>query len=492
MNEYYGDDPGVAKPADGGLLPQLPSILWQRKWYFIIPVILAAVGALAAVLILPREYESGATLLVQAPTLPNEVIGSGDDSEMIDRRIEQLRQQVISRPKLLALIEANELYGSERARKSLSSIIEKMRDDISLTSMGAELNARPEDRTIAFRLNYRYEDPRKAQTIAQSLMEQVVELNSTADVAQANQTVQFLKEQQNELKGAIAAQEQQIGALNARFGGVLARAGSPVMGGSGGYDVQIAELNRSNSMLQMQRRNLKTDDTRDPVVAGAEQGLASARAVYAESHPDVVIAKQRLEEAKKLAAQNVKKMPSENIDEQIAFNNQQIASLRAARATDQSAAMAAAASQSQAPAVQQQASQLQFKLDALYKQNDALSQRLMTAEASARAANEQLGERLVVVDPPVVPDEPASPNRLKITGIALAAGLGLGLVLAFAVEMFLNPIRTPGRVQAITGAPTLALIPVIEPRDADDQNGRTGLFKRIFRNPFRRSKGEFA
>ena len=36
---------------------------------------------------------------------------------MIDRRIESLRQQVVSRPKLLALIEANELYGSERARK---------------------------------------------------------------------------------------------------------------------------------------------------------------------------------------------------------------------------------------------------------------------------------------------------------------------------------------------------------------------------------------
>lgn len=493
MNEYYGDDAGVAAPTDGGFIAQLPSIVWQRKWYLIIPLILAAVGAVAAMLILPREYESGATLLVQSPTLPNEVIGSGADSELIDRRIEALRQQVISRPKLLALIESNQLYVSERGRKSLSSIIEKMRGDIALKSIDANLNTtRPEDRTIAFRLTYRYKDPRAAQTIAQSLMEQVVELNSTADVAQANQTVQFLKEQQNELKGAIGTLEQQIGTLNMRFGGVLSRANSPVIGSGGSYDVQIAELNRSNQMLEMQRRNLKTDDTRDPIVAQAESTLAGARAVYAETHPDVVIAKQRLEEARKLAAQNVKKLPSENIDEQVSFNNQQIATLRSAKMREQSQMTAAMSSQSQAPAVQQEATQLQQKLDALYKQNDALSQRMMTAEASSRAANEQLGERLVVVDPPVIPDEPASPNRLLITAVALAAGLGLGALLALAVEMFLHPIRTPGRIAAITGAPTLALVPMIEPRDNGGAEARPGLFRRLLRNPFRRSKGELA
>lgn len=493
MNELYGDDPGAATPSDGGIIAQLPSIIWQRKWYLIIPVILAAVGAVAAVLILPRQYQSGATLLVQAPTLPNDVIGSGNASEVIDRRIEALRQQIISRPKLLALIEANELYGSERARKSLSSVIETMRNDITLTSMGAELGGRPEDRTLAFRLNFQYEDPRKAQTVAQNLMEQLVELNSTADVAQASQTVQFLKEQQNGLRGQISTLEQQISELNARYGGVLSRVGGGYGGSGGSYDYQIADLNRANSMLEMQRRNLKTDDTRDPVVANAEQALAGARAVYAENHPDVIIAKQRLDEAKKLASQNVKKMPSENIDDQIKFNNQQIAMLREAKARDQSQAIAAATSQSQAPLVQQQQNQLQFKLDALYRQNDALSQRMMTAEAGARAANEQLGERLVVVDPPVIPDEPSSPNRLKIMGLALAAGIGLGALLALAVEMFLNPIRTPGRVQQLTGAPTLALIPVIEPRNFDrDPHSETGLLKRIFRNPFRRSKGEFA
>ena len=493
MNDYYGDGGPIAPAADAGFLAQLPSIIWQRKWLLIIPAILGLIGAIAAVLILPRQYESGATLLVQSPTLPGDVIGTGSDSDLINRRIERLRQQVVSRPKLLALIETNELYLGERARKPLSAVIEQMRDDISLTSIDAELNAaKPEDKTIAFKLAYRYSDPRKTQVITQALMEQIVDLNSTADVAQANQTVQFLTEQAGNLKTDISDLERKVSGISSRFGGILSRSTTPMAGGGGNYDFQISDLMRSNQMLTMQRENVATNADRDPMVSNAEAALAGARAVYAESHPDVKIAKQRLEEAKLLAAQNVKKVPVNNIDQQLAFNNSQIAGLRAAKARDQAQMNANVASQSQAPAIQQEATQLQQKLDGLYKQYDAVSQRLMTAQAGARAANEQLGERLVVVDPPVVPDKPASPNRPLILAGGLAGGIALGLALGLAAEMFLRPIRTPGRIAQLTGRPTLALVPMITPRAPARPAGRRTIWQRLSRNPFRRRAKEAA
>ena len=495
MNDYYGDGGPVAPAADVGLLAQLPSIIWQRKWLLIVPAVLGLIAAIAAVLILPRQYESAATLLVQSPTLPGDVIGAGNDGDLIDRRIERLRQQVVSRPKLLGLIETNELYLGERARKPLSAVIEQMRDDISLTSIDANSGgARPEDKTIAFKLSYRYSDPRKAQAITQALMEQIVDLNSTADVAQASQTVQFLTEQAGNVKADIDALERQVAGINARFGGILSRSGAATSSG-GNYDFQIADLVRSNQMLNMQRSNLSTADERDPMVANAEAALAGARAVYAEGHPDVKIAKQRLDEAKVLAAQNVKKIPVNNIDQQIAFNNTQLAALRVAKARDQAQTSANLASQSRAPLIQQESSQLQQKLEGLYKQYDVKSQQLMTAQAGARAANEQLGERLVVVDPPVVPDKPASPNRPLILAAGLAAGIGLGLMLGLGAEMLLRPIRTPGRITQLTGRPTLALVPLIVPRAAARPE-RPSRWRRIGRrlttNPFRRRAKEAA
>jgi uncharacterized protein involved in exopolysaccharide biosynthesis len=268
---------------------------------------------------------------------------------------------------------------------------------------------------------------------------------------------------------------------------VLARSGTPIGGNSVGYDMQIADLMRTNQSLALQKSDIKTSDERDPMVANAEAALAGARAQYSEEHPDVRLAKARLEEAKRLAAQNVKKLPvGDNIDAQIKFNNEQIGKLRAAKAQEQGQVTASISSQSRAPAVQQITTQLQQKLDGLYKQYDAVSQRLMTAQAGARAANEQLGERLVVVDPPVVPDKPASPNRTMILGGGLAGGLALGLLLALLAEMFLRPIRTPSRVAQITGSPTLALVPVIEANATDRPSLWRRIGERMSRNPFRR------
>src|SRR3546814_4985923 len=85
--------------------------------------------------------------------------------------------------------------------------------------------------------------------------------------------------------------------------------------------------------MRIQQRTLaQRGDQRAPVVAAAELRLAEARAVYAETHPDVILAKQALAEAKRLAKDTSEKLPIQSLDEQIAFNNSQIAALRNAKA----------------------------------------------------------------------------------------------------------------------------------------------------------------
>jgi uncharacterized protein involved in exopolysaccharide biosynthesis len=448
----------------GALFSQLPSILWQRRWFIIIPAVIAIVVSGAAALLLPPKYESSAVMIVQSPSLPEDVIGSGPN-DVIDRRLEAIRQQIINRPALLSMIEANQLYPDERQSKPLSEVVETMRDAITLVPEKIDLaGGRPEDNTISVRLSFSYEDPGKAQTVAQALMERVVEVNSTANTEQAVQTVQFLTEQQASVQRQIDEVEGQVASLNARFGGVLASGTSPVITNSGaGYDMQIAALERENSSLRSQREALTTADTRDPAVVSAEAALAAARAVYSDSHPDVVQARRRLAEAERFAKSNVAKLPTETIDTQIAFNERQIAQLRSARSQDTAQLASVIAERARAPAIQQQADQLQQELQGLYSQYEAISGRLLSARAGARADAEQLGERLLVVDPPVVPDQPSFPNRPLIAGLGSVAGLGLGLVMALAVEMFLRPIRDPRAIVAITGARPLAMVPTITP-----------------------------
>jgi uncharacterized protein involved in exopolysaccharide biosynthesis len=460
MEENYyemGSDAG----ADGGsFIAQLPVILWQRRWWIIVPAILGIVAAVAAVLLIPPTYRSNAIMLVESSQLPDDILAL-QSPDAIDRRIASIRQQIVARPGLVELIERHGLYGDKRQNTPLSEIIEQMRASITLTPSSAASGSRSDQRTVAFELAFEYSNPEQAQAIAQELMDKVLQLDARGNAEQATNTVQFLTDQATGLETQISEIQSQIAQINMQNGNVLSGGGGIIGGNTGSYDIQIAALQRDNQSLLQQRNIAQSSDTRDPVVTAAEQRLAAARAVYAETHPDVVIARQNLAEARVLAKDNTQKLPMEAIDQQIAFNNAQISSLRSAKASEMAQINSRLAAQGRAPLIQQQIGELQQRLSGLNGQYEQVQGRLMAARAGVRAEDEQMAERLSVVEPPVVPDEPSWPNRLLIAAVGIIGGLGLGTVLAFAVELLLRPIRDPNSLKAIFGDSPLGVIPVV-------------------------------
>lgn len=458
MNGEYEEEEG------GNLLAHLPTIIRERYRWLLIPTILCLIAGIAASFLLPAVYRSTATLLVESPQLPEDVVGS-QDLDIVDQRIAKIRQQVLSRPRLIELIQKHRLYTDERSGKSLSEIIEKMRDATTIESVSSELQRATGGRstTIAFALNFDYKTAQQAQAVAQDMVEEVMLLDATKSSEQATNTVQFLTEQATALQSQIGELETSIEAIKAQNGLALSSAGAVFMGGSGGsYDAQIIALQRDNALLSAQREARKSSDDRDPMVAGAEAALAAARARYSDDHPDIAFAKRRLAEAKRLAAANLSKLPPDMTDQQIASNNAQISALQSAKAQELGRMSAAQNAQARAPLVQEQIAQQQQKLDGLNKQYESVSTRLLAAEAGAKAESEQKGERLSVIDPPVVPERPNSPNRPLLIAGGLGFGLGFGLFLVLLVELYYRPIRDMLDIRAVTGAMPLVSIPTID------------------------------
>ena len=304
----------------GSLFSHVPAIIWQRKWLLIIPAILCSIAGVAAAFLLPVSYKSTATLLVQSSPLPAAVAGDATD-DLVDRRVARIREQVLSRPGLIELVNKYGLYPKQRARDALSDIVDRMRSAVSIAPLSTDAQRAPNgSSTIAFSLGYSYADPGKAQAVTQDLVEQVLQLDATGNTEQANNTVQFLTDQQRGLQDQSSQIEAQIASIKRANGAVLSNSNVTMLGGSSGsYDVQIAALQRENSQLLSQRDVARTADTRDPGVAAAESQLAAARAVYSDDHPDVKFARQRLAEAKALAQRNVAKIPMQALDQQVAL-----------------------------------------------------------------------------------------------------------------------------------------------------------------------------
>jgi uncharacterized protein involved in exopolysaccharide biosynthesis len=478
---------------DGGgenILTQLPSILRHRKWLVIIPLLLGAAAAVAALLLLPTLYRSSAVILVQSSKLSGDIVGSAVP-DSVDRRLARIQEQITSRPDLLALIDAHGLYAAERGRMPLSQVVDKMRSAIQLTPATANVAGdASNDRTISFALSFDYTRPVEAQAVTQDLMTKILELDASQTSKQATDTVQFLSDQMSELQSQIAEVEGRIAAISASNGRALS-GGMPIMNNSASADMQISQLQRENASLQAQRQSLSSADDRDPAVVATEAQLAAARAVYSDNHPDVAVARQRAEEARVQARGRPRQAVTQQIDQQIAFNNSQIAALRSAKGRELAQVASTLDAQARGPLAEQQIAQLQQRLTALNDQMKGVSGRLLAAKAGVRADDEQMGQRLSVVEPPVIPDTPHSPNRLIVGGIGIGGGLVLGLMLALAAEMLMRPIRSPEALVSIFGEAPLAAIPVISGKGSGlrTDSRELGLFARIFRRRGRAAIG---
>jgi succinoglycan biosynthesis transport protein ExoP len=98
---------------------------------------------------------------------------------------------------------------------------------------------------------------------------------------------------------------------------------------------------------------------------------------------------------------------------------------------------------------------LKRDLDANRTLYEGLLQKLKEAGVAAglRSSN------IRVVDIARVPTDPAVPNLPRNLGLSLAIGLVGGVILSFAIEALDNTVQTPDQVQAITGTPSLGLVP---------------------------------
>src|SRR5579872_1176043 len=65
-----------------------------------------------------------------------------------------------------------------------------------------------------------------------------------------------------------------------------------------------------------------------------------------------------------------------------------------------------------------------------------------------------------IIDPARVPGSPVEPNIPRNFSLALALGLSTGIGLAFLIDGLDNSVRTPEQAQAISGLPSLGMIPL--------------------------------
>src|SRR5689334_1657605 len=375
MNDSEAFERQPASPT--WVVNHLPVILWQRRYYLLSCFLLLLLVGTIAAFALPRTYRSTATLLVQSQDLPTTIVDAPTNGA-VEQRIARIREQVLSRGDLIQLIEQNDLYAEERRTTPLSKIIEKMRHATLVSALSSDIGQQSgtQNNTIAIAMSFDYPDPAKAQAVLQSFVTKFLSMSSEDVEDQASITVRFLQDQANKLQSQISDIEGQITALKSRNGAALASSGAPPLIDTGSFSAQITSLqNENRQLIALSRRPAD----RNSALAAAEAQLAAAQAQYSDTHPDVVAAKERVSELRKMTQAAGS---DTTVQEQIAANNEAIHQLMGQRDAMLSRANAAMAGQARAPAIMEQAMQLENRASTLRNQYQTVSENLLKAQNS--------------------------------------------------------------------------------------------------------------
>ncbi|MGD9160004.1 MAG: hypothetical protein PVG39_16435, partial [Desulfobacteraceae bacterium] len=210
------------------------------------------VGGITA-LVLPPTYVSTSVILIENQMIPQEYVQTTITS-FVEERLAAITQQVMSRSKLMEIIEKFNLYEDMREKYTSEEIIEEMRENIHFEPRTAGVidrrTGRPTEATIYFTLAFEGEDPVKVQKVANVLASLYLELNLKTRERLASNTTLFLDGERKRLQEEIDAYDNRISQFKKDHLNELPEYSSANMQGLQQFNNQIERLNIQISSLK--------------------------------------------------------------------------------------------------------------------------------------------------------------------------------------------------------------------------------------------------
>ena len=463
----------------------------RRKWLIVLPAILIAVVASAAIYYLPNVYRSETLILVVPQRVPESYVKSTVTARIEDR-LQAISQQILSRTKLEQIVQDFNLYQKERADGELmEDVVEMMRTrDIGIGVVKGD----------AFRVSFRSDDPRVAMRVTERLGSLFIDESLRDREVLAQGTSEFLATQLDDARRQLEAVENKLQEYQRTFNGELPSQLAANMQGM--HNTELALQNLGESLNRDRERRITFERTvadvleaPDPVPTGAgappremaqtlqdelrvaQQALIAVELKLKPDHPDVRRQRRAVEELeKRVEAQKLEgtlasrptntvvmdyakrkrltdaKAELDNLDREIQAKLAEESRLRSVMGMYQARIEAT-------PVREAELASLTRDYETLQGTYRSLLQKKEESEISANLEKRQIGEQFKILDPARMPERPESPDRERLYVIAILASLAIGIGLAATAEFFDRTLRTEADVRNALNLVVLATVP---------------------------------
>jgi polysaccharide chain length determinant protein (PEP-CTERM system associated) len=487
-------------------LARIVGVVRRRHIHFLVPLFFGWLVVWGSSWFLPARYKSTTLILVEEPTMPKNYVEPNVTDDLQDR-MQSITQQILSRTRLLFIIDKMHLYSSQHEKRTPDDKVARMRKDTDI-----ELVRDPQNQAItAFNVSFSAADPHVAQAVTGELTNLFIDENSRVREQESENTTQFISDQLASAKASLADQDARVHAFEATHEGELpdqqqsnlqilsglqqelqneqdalnaakqhalysqtllnqyrtvqapARSDTGAPTGLAQIDLQLETLKSKLADLstrytdkypevqQVKGEIAKTEKQREQMVASLKNKPAGG----ADGSDDAQVSDNPMQSAAMLQLQS--QLKADQLE--ISNREQAINSLKS-RINDYQARLSAE------PAVEQQLTDLNRGMEQSQANYNDLLKKENDSQIATSMEQMQEGERFTMIDPPSLPIKPDFPNRLKMCGMGLGVGAVLGALLVVGLEFFDDRLHSDKEIQALLPMAVIAEVPeIVTPSD---------------------------
>lgn len=446
--------------------------IWRRRQLlFLSLAFLAASAGLLVVALLPSVYRSEALILLEPPRVSESYLRPVVGTDL-NRDLSGLIQEALSRTRVENLIREYGLYPIEPGAAVPERVVAEVRSYIQIEVLRGPAGwdrAEP----YGLRLSFSAGSPELAQKVTSELVSFFVAGEHRLQEEGAEEARRLFAEQLRPATLVVEEKERQLRDFKLRYSGQL-----PVQ-----ERLLVETLTRLQDRLQAQERAREggpfspgegsaagtRPSTQQQRLEALEARLAELESRYTAGHPDIVkteeeiaVARRELEASAAEAAGTGEEPPLGRSASARSLTNA-VRSNPGAQDRERQALEREIrryeADLKAVPLRAYQLAELEREYEAAKEKLNLLKERQSQVELASQAVHGLAGRRFLIQDYPSFPLRPHGPRRMRLSGLALAAGVFFGLVVTGAWEFRDHSLKSEKDVEFYLGLPVLANVP---------------------------------
>ena len=458
------------------------SIFFRRLPYFLVVSVLIAASGISVAMVLPAVYQASATIAVESEQISEDLAASTVGVSATEQ-IQAIETRLMTRARLLDLAERFGVFATQPGLTA-SERAEAMRENtffqlINRGGFGGE-------GLITFNIAFQSEDPEVAANVVNEIVSLALEENVRMRTGRATDTLQFFEAEVSRLGGILGGISSQILEFQNAHQDALPENLDFLRNEQARIQERLLRLEQEETPLRATRARLvelyeRTGDVNRPRdemtpeeldLENLKNEILQQEVLLSDSHPRLRQLKSRIAALEKVVA-NQRRAPGNEEGEVVVLSEldlqlEQIDSRLAYIDTEQARLEAELAETAEfirmVPENALKLSELERRRDTIQQEYNAAVASRSTAATGERLEVLSKGERFEVIEPAVVPQWPASPNRKLLAAMSLAAGLGAGLGLILLMEMLNRSVRRPVDISNALGIQAFGTIPYVRTR----------------------------